>query len=397
MEINSNSKRLVHIYLLLLMLYYGQGFLFGEGVIARLLLVCVVGLSFYYWVYAVTKYKLPAPLRFLSALIVIWTIYGIPPIIFGSQAIVSVGRETFYYIKSIYIALLPIFAFYVFAKKDLLTEDIIRKWFVVFLVIAVGEYYHNLQTRLEMLSEFNGNVTETTNNSGYTMVSLLCLVPIFHRKPLIQYAVIAICLAFAVASFKRGAIACGALCTGYIIFSSLFSKKAKSRINWRIVALVLILIVVGYYFINSLLLSSDFFLYRIEDTREGSSSGRDSIYFYFFNHFVNQSTFFTFLFGNGAYGTVELFNSFAHNDWLEIAIDNGFFVLILYFVYWFSYLPVIKHGDNTSVYKVMLVTFVLLYFTRSFISMSYNAVSPYAACALGYSLAHYQYKKRSQK
>ena len=397
MRIKTSQKRFVHLYLLLLMLYYGQGFLFGEGILARLLLVLVVGISFYYWIYAISNYKLPTPLKLLSVLIVIWTIYGIPPILFGSKAIVAVGRETFYYIKSIYISLLPIYAFYVFTKKNILTDDIIRKWFAIFLLIAIGEYYHNLQTRLQLLSELNGNITETTNNSGYTMVSLLCLVPLFFRKPLLQYIIIAVCLAFAVASFKRGAIACGALCTFYIIASTLFSNNNKIKINWRIVALVIILFIVGFYFISSLISSSDFFLYRIEDTREGSSSGRDSIYFYFYNHFINESTFFTFLFGNGAYGTVELFESFAHNDWLEIAIDNGVLVLFLYFAYWFSYISIIKHADKLSIYKVMLVTFVLLYFTRSFISMSYNAVSPYAACALGFSLANYQYKEKVRR
>ena len=381
-------------------MYFGQGFLFGEGLLARLILVLVVGISFYYWVYAVSRYKLPLPLRLLSILLIIWTLYGIPPIVMGSKAIVSVGRETFYYLKSIYISVLPVFAFYVFARERWLTEDILKKWFVVFFVVAIGDYYYGLQTSLNKMSELGHNVTEATNNAGYMMATLLCLAPLFYKKPGIQYVIIGACLLFTLGSLKRGAILCSVLSATAIILLSLksnrdvLSPKRGNKKTVQIVFFTALLIIVGYYAVNSYLSSSDYFVYRLQETLEGNSSERDDIYSTILNHFLFNSDIISFLFGNGAYGTVEIFNTFAHNDWLEIAIDNGFFVLILYAVYWMSYINIIKKANKSSTCTIMLIVFVIIYFFRSFFSMSYSDITPFASCALGFSLANYQFKNR---
>lgn len=392
-----NSNKIVHLYLALLMLYYGQGFLFGEGLLARLILVLFVGISFYYWMYAITKYKLPFPLKMLSILLVIWTLYGIPPILFGSKAAVSEGFETYHYLKTIYISMLPIYTFYVFSQKKILTDSILRGWFVAFIIVAIGNYYYGMQKALNLMVEKGVDASEATNNSGYFVATLLCLVPVFYNKKFLLYSVMGICLFFTISSFKRGAILSALLCCCIIVWYSLKSQKfevRKKRKTFRIWVLLFVFIVVGCFFVANILATSDYFSYRLEQTLEGSSSGRDDIYSSFLNYFMSENSFKTFLFGNGAYGTLEIFGCFAHNDWLEIAIDNGLFLLVLYAVYWVSLLVTLSRGDKQSYYTTIFASFVIIYFLRSFLSMSYSDVTPYASCAIGFSLANYQEKKK---
>ena len=99
-----------------------------------------------------------------------------------------------------------------------------------------------------------------------------------------------------------------------------------------------------------------------------------------------------FLFGNGAYGTIQLYFNYAHNDWLEIAIDNGLIVLILYAAFWISLIAMLFKGKRGTTTTLMLGMFIIIYFIRTMISMSYNSISLYAACALGYALAYYEMK-----
>lgn len=393
------SNTIVHLYLALLMLYYGQGFLFGEGLLARLILVLFVGISFYYWIYAIAKYKLPLPLRMLSVLLVIWTFYGIPPIIFGSKAAVLEGFETYHYLKTIYISMLPIYVFYVLSKKNLLTENILRGWFIIFIIIAIGNYYYGMQKALSIAIEKGADASEATNNSGYFVATLLCLVPVFYKKKALLYSVMGICLFFTLSSFKRGAIISALLCCCVIVRYSLKAKEGdvrKKSNTFRIWILLFLFIIVAYLFVVHFLATSDYFNYRLEQTLEGSSSGRDELYSLYLNHFMHESNFTAFLFGNGAYGSLENFGCFAHNDWLEIAIDNGLFFLVLYAAYWISLLVTLCRGDNKSYYTTIFTLFVIIYFLRSFLSMSYSDITPYASCAIGFSLANYQVKKKNK-
>lgn len=396
------KKYIAHIYIFLMVVYYGQGYLsLSEGIIGKLLLVLIVLFSLYYWIYAIAKFKLPIPLNVLNIMLVIWTFYGIYPIMVGSSAIKSVDQPTYYYLKNIYISILPIYSFYVFTKKKMLTEYSVKIWYFAFLLVAIMGYIYNQQMILQALSEGGRDVSEITNNAGYTMATLLCLLPLFNKKPLVQYSLMAICLYFVLVGFKRGAIICAALCAIMIIIHSFKMsggrRKKTVSTKWKIIVITIVLLAASVYAINMLIETSDYFNYRLESTLEGRSSERDNIYSFFYEHFTTESNPIIFLFGNGAYGTIELYRKFAHNDWLEIAIDNGLVFLLIYAIYWVSILSVLSRGEKKSPYTLMLATFVIIYLFRTFVSMSYSAITPYAALAFGMSLANFQCKKNYKR
>jgi hypothetical protein len=99
-----------------------------------------------------------------------------------------------------------------------------------------------------------------------------------------------------------------------------------------------------------------------------------------------------YLVGLGANGTLKIYYNVAHNDWLEIAIDNGAIMLMLYFAYWHSMLKMFIRGNNRNMSNMMFGMFVIIYLFKSFFSFSYSDVPIYSACAIGYAFATYMPK-----
>ena len=126
---------------------------------------------------------------------------------------------------------------------------------------------------------------------------------------------------------------------------------------------------------------------RIQDTLDGNSSGRDRIYTYFWNYFVYESNVLNFLFGRGANGTLELLNQYAHNDWLELAVNQGLLGVVFYFIYWKYFYKTWKHTTNIDA-KVILAMVVLINFPKSMFSMSYYDMTYVSTSVLGYALAN---------
>lgn len=389
------NKQIPHIYIFLWIVYSLQGSLYSSGgLLSRLLLAVLVAVSFFFYCYANIKFKLPTAMRILSVLVLAWSFYGVSPIITGTGT-TAFPVLSYSYLRAIYISILPIFSFYVFFRKRLLNETDIKRWFFVFLVTAIVNYY-----RYQSEALLNSSDEEITNNVGYAFLSLLPLLPLFGKKPVIQYGLLAICFYFILVGFKRGAILAGILCTIWMISRTLrdvqLGGRKHSLHRLALVLLVLISISLGVLFVRDLLVSSDYFVYRLESTLEGSSSNRDLLYSFFFNHFIHETNPIKFLFGNGAYGTIQLYFNYAHNDWLEIAIDNGLVFLVLYAAYWISLISMLLKGKRGSVATLMLGMFIIIYFIRTTISMSYNSISLYAACAFGYSLANYENKRSKE-
>ncbi len=386
------NKQIPHIYIFLWIVYSLQGTLYLSGSwTSRLLLVVLVAVSLFFYCYANIKFKLPTAMRILSVLVLAWSFYGIQPILIGTGT-TAFPVLSYSYLRAIYISILPIYSFYVFVKKGLLDENAIKRWFFVFLITAIINYFQYQNDAL-----VNSLDDEITNNVGYAFLSLLPLLPLFCKKPIIQYGLLAICFYFILIGFKRGAIFAGVLCTVWMVFRTLKEVQLGGRRHsLRRIVLVLIVLIsisLGVVFVRDLLVSSDYFVYRLEKTLEGSSSNRDLLYSFFFSHFIHETNPIKFLFGNGAYGTIKLYFNFAHNDWLEIAIDNGLVVLVLYASYWISLISMLLKGKRESVASLMLGMFIIIYLIRTMISMSYNSISLYAACALGYSLANYEQRR----
>lgn len=384
-----SKKRLCNLYLIFWILYILQDVIgFGASIVSRSLAILVLLISLYYFIYAIRKLTLPKPLKTLSIMLGIWTIYGVLMVVQKKTN----GVSTFDYIKNIYISLLPIFTIYVFTIKGWLTEEMLSKWTYVFFFVAIASFYNYSTVRgIDM------GTGEFANNLSYEVASLLLLLPLFWKKPTTQYILLGICMLHVILGMKRGAFLISAVCSIWMIVRTFKIERASTKKAFRRQlnrTLLSIVVVVAAVFVLSYLAStSDYFNQRLEQTREGNSSGRDEIYSTLYHAFLSEKDPLRLFFGYGGYASLFIFDSYAHNDWLEIAIDNGLVMLILYAVYWIQLFNLFRKSNKRSNEYVMLGMFLIMFFFRTFVSMSYSDITIYAACAAGYSLAQLQSNK----
>ena len=232
------------------------------------------------------------------------------------------------------------------------------------------------------------NSEEVTNNGAYEVLGIICFIPFFYKKPVVQYVILAICLYFLLIGMKRGAMVCGVIATLGFLF---YSIKGQHNIRRTIITLFLTVGIVFFVLlsINSMLTSSDYFNQRLESTLAGDSSERDHIYMTLFYHFINESNPLLFLFGNGANATLEITTNYAHNDWLELAINNGLIMVVIYLVFWVRLFKTIRQSKNT-VCSLVISLFFIIYFLKTLFSMSYADIPTCSSVAIGYALANYE-------
>lgn len=352
----------------------------------RLLLSVVILLSLYYVVVANKQYNLPNYFKALNVLLLMFTIYGVILILNDKQYYVGYGLVSkTNYLVIIFISLLPIYASYVFTRRGQLTEKRAQFYFVIFLIISIISFYSKQNVLLQQAIELNSSSEEFTNNVGYVFVGLLPAIVLFRKWPVLQYLFLGVCGYFILTSMKRGAILTGAVCL--LWFMSINLKTATKRKKIIILIVNGLIVFLAIYFFYYLLNNSPYFQYRLEQTMESNSSGRDEIYSTLFSHFIQEDNPFLLLFGNGANGTLPITGNYAHNDWLELAINQGFLGLVVYLFYWICFIKSWRRCKNVPQSFVIVSICLFSYFLISIFSMSYNGMSRCASMALGYALA----------
>ena len=365
-------------YLALWCLYLLQGTLYdSEALMGKVLLLAILMISFFYVIYANLYYKLSPFFKALDALLIMFSIYGLLHILYGTSSIGMKQVPTFYYIKDIYLAFLPIYFFYVNVRQGKFDESKLKVWIFFFLAVATASYYK---------TQFTFDGQEKTNNIGYVFLSLLPITTIYKNKRIVQFLLLSYCSFFMIISMKRGAIFIGVAVLLFLVYDIL---KGSSTIKTKTISLILVVsFFVGItYYVEYLLANSDFFIFRINQTMEGDSSTRDVIYSTYYDFFINQIDVFSLVFGHGADATIRLFGDYAHNDWLEIAINNGILGLILYAYYFICFFKAWHKIPRHTIIKVALGTSLLILFAKSLFSMSYFITTVYTSCLIGYCMA----------
>ena len=377
------------LFIIVWVLYYLQGVLYSSG---GAISTGLLGINLLVSIYCAIKIwqmpNNPPYIKGLNLLVLMFSIYGFALILMNPSTIhysmSGMKMASYNYIKSIYLSILPIYAFYYFSLKGYLTTERLRWWAVVFCISCVVSYYYNMQQALEKLLL---SAEETTNNAGYLFLSLIPIWVLFRKKPLLQYAGLAFCMAFILMGMKRGAIAIGGVAVLYLIWQIIKNTRGKQR--FIVILLTAVLAVAGVYFVIDMMSSSDYFLQRLEATKEGNSSGRDSIYSFFWTYFTEKADVLHYLFGRGGNGTLEIYGKVAHNDWLEIAVNQGILGIIVYAVYWKQFYSTWRQSTNIEA-KTILALVGIIYFAKTIFSMSYGDMTYVCTSVLGYALATYK-------
>ena len=183
---------------------------------------------------------------------------------------------------------------------------------------------------------------------------------------------------------KRGAILVTALSIVYFFVESL--KKTSYRKKILTVFLFGVFAVFVYFFILEMFSNSDYFVERYNETLEGNTSSRSFLYADFFKIIINGDIV-TFLIGNGADGTIRLGPNFAHNDWLEIGINQGLLGIVLFILYWNTAFVFWRRSKvNPTLHVAFGICFIQT-FLKTWFSMSINDMQIYTTLVLGFCVA----------
>ena len=232
---------------------------------------------------------------------------------------------------------------------------------------------------------------EFTNNVGYLFTSLVPMCVFFRKKPIIQYIALAVCLVFMVMAMKRGALVIGLVCTFIILWNNISKVNIKSKIIFLVLSCILSFMCIQ--FVENQIEQSNYMKKRIEQTTKGDSSNRDKLYSTYLDFFVEQTSPSQFIFGTGANGTLQMVG-YAHNDWLEIAINHGMMGLIIYLFYWLLFAKTSWGKDFKGDYRLVLQLVFIDFLLRTFFSMSYREMEVGTQLILGFALA--QERKNEQ-
>lgn len=358
----------------------------GANSLTGYLLLLITIISLAYFGYVQFYMRQPRMLKWLSILFYMFTIYGVLYILLGETVHDYNGPiRQIDYLKKIAASLLPVYPFYYFAKKGLFRLSYLNFWIPIFILVSIFSFANYYSNMLEQAQANGVAATEFTNNTGYLFVSLLPLIFLRKGSSVINYIYIGVCALFIVMGVKRGAIAIGGLCITYYLVSNLQRNKGSKKL-WFILLSLIAVIIAGTY-ISDFIAKSSYFAYRLNNTLEGNMSGRDNIYSQMIDVFLN-SDLAAMIFGHGADSTIYFTTMLAHNDWLELLVNQGILGVIIYLCYfvaiyrtWYKY-----HKDHTI--GISLSGLFIVLFLKTMFSMSYTEYTLFTCMAYGYCMGY---------
>lgn len=381
-----------NIYLFLFLLNQYRMYFFDSGsslsqIVSALGLICYV----YYFVYVNWKYKLSSFFLFLNIFLLMITIYGVMHLVSGEKFYITendillVNNRN--YMFNVFHSLLPIYAFYYFSRRGKITKGNML-WIIILLIsLNTIAYWMNYQKRLIEAVILGIERDEFTSNIGYLFLSVIPLLFFLNDRKNIQYVFLVYILYYVLVSMKRGAILIGAISVIYFFLVRL--KNSSKRERYVIIFLTLMIIFVGFNFIQSFYISSEYFQMRLESTLSGSASNRQYFYPKLLDYFLYQTSVAQFFLGSGADYTIRVIGNYAHNDWLEIAVNNGLLGVILYFT---LFVALVKNYKTRNIavpnyVQNALFVVILIIVLKTLFSMSYASFDVGIPICLGYCLA----------
>lgn len=372
-----------NLYSSIWILYFSQGILYPNGsIISQILLLINIFIGFYYLLKVNLCDYVPTFYKGLNVFFGLHLVYGIILILNG-QPFINADYVNMpppiSYLKAIIISFLPLYAYYYFAKNGLVTEMWIRKYVIVIIVLTTCQYFY-FQYQTKTLFELE----EITNNNGYEFLAIFPLLVFFRKKPFWQILLLMYCSFFILMSMKRGAIVIASLCIVYFFYSLI--KNSTGRTKFIIILLSIIFTCAVIYKVNQMLLTSDYFLQRIEQTRAGDSSSRGMLYSKLLNYYIHDTDLGTILLGSGADATIVICGNYAHQDWLELLINCGIVGIVIY-IYFYACMISSCIRINDSMIKTSFFLAMFILFLESLFSMGYQNIGYKMGLAISFCLA----------
>lgn len=361
-----------------------KGVLYTADAISVAVYWLIMLMSLFYFMKVIIKHTHLTLLKALNILTIMLIIYGVFNILVESPIVTSWNIiPTDFYLKNILNSLLPIYTYYYFAQNGYITKKWIRCFALIFLGVAFGRYIVRLHKAMEITM---AGADEVTNNAGYIFLALMPLACFFDKRPVFQYLYLTVCMIMIVAAMKRGAILIGIVCMILFLYRAISSASNWKKIVYIVLSVAIVLIT--YYFVLHQLETNQYFQSRLEATLEGNSSSRDKIYTIFYDMMFDRDIFYM-LFGQGADTTVRFGPNYAHNDWLEIGVNQGFIGVLIYAFFMIQLYKFWKAIHGNTILKSAMGMVLVIILLKSIFSMSVNNLEIYVSLIFGYSMAWY--------
>lgn len=368
----------VIIYALGWSVYFLQGGFFPQGtLITKIICLLFLLWSFYHFVQVNLNCKLPKYFIGLNILLGLFFLYGMLALFDVTTH--PLAEE---YLKRILVSVLPIYSFFFFTKRGYLVEKSIPLLVIVFFAFSIINFYGRMHSQILVSA---GSEVDFTNNSGYLFLPLIAVTTLLKGNKILQYALLSVSLAFSILSSKRGAIIICVICLIWFVINDLRGKNIKQKVC--VFLFFFIVALFGYSFMDKHMSESYAFQRKLQELEDGRGSGREDLYPIFLDYQWYGTTPLQFIFGSGASATLDVASSYAHNDWLEIAVNQGLLGVLIYLLYWIMFYREAFIKKNNPTMKLALQLVFIDYFMRTFFSMSYEAMTTSATFVLGYCLA----------
>ena len=319
----------------------------------------------------------------LNWLVGMFVIYGIIYYLYGPSYLspaTGLPLNKLSYTTTILKSMLPMYTFYYLTRRGVLTSEVLARWIPIFFVVGVIVYNDEMQRAIVV----HFTAENVTNNAGYYMLSMLPLMLFWRKSAILLYVGMLIVSIFVIFSMKRGALLVLVLMLLYYFYKTM--KSGNKKFSPSVVLPSSLLIFGIYYFVTEYMLDNAYFVNRIDQTLQGNSSSRNDLYNDFLIHIVNCDLF-NMLFGSGANYTLQVSYNYAHNDWLEIAVNQGLLGVMIFAAYWLGLSKKFRYNRLDTPYDVLLGIVIINVFARTVFSMSYSDTTFFSNICLGYCLA----------
>ncbi|MBR4307919.1 MAG: O-antigen ligase family protein [Bacteroidaceae bacterium] len=236
---------------------------------------------------------------------------------------------------------------------------------VLFFLLAFLRFHH---TGITLEQKFDGNIG-VTNNAAYCIaVALPFLVFIYDKSKLLAGTLMVLSISLIIIGAKRGAIVCLIVIALFVLLYYFKNTKTSLR-KYLIVSLLICSI---GWFVNMSYQSNEYLMHRIEKTSQVGIGGREVAYTMLFDHWAREQNPIIFLFGNGTAQTVNIWGNYAHNDWLELLIDNGVLGVCIYMMLFIlTYINIYRSELDYSK-KIACYCAFIIWLCQSIFSMGYT-------------------------
>lgn len=266
---------------------------------------------------------------------------------------------------NISVSLLSIPLFMTLGRKGVMTTRFYQMATVA-LVLSSLVYYKTMEA--QYLSKLIGGSEDFTNNGS---VAFLCILPIVFvlKNRYLSYGVLLVSVYFILDAAKRGNIIC-AIPVLLLFFMYTF-RNGQIRVYEKVIFIIFFFFAVSWGLEQ--FEQNEYLQKRMEQTVEGNSSGRDRIYENAWKVYSESQSMKNIILGYGFEATYhnEQIGNFAHNDWLELLVDNGIIGALLYLSIFIQLFKILRREEDIQK-RFLLISIVSIWFLKTIFSMSYT-------------------------